>query len=357
MVKNIMKSPGKILVYSYFKYLIGLNMFSLVLKQTGKWAEFKIRKVNKIWELDENEEDKGKMKYLFYTGNEDREIREIYRNVYNSLWHLLPASCDKLVKQLKDQADNNLYGDVVKILMTTRTGAEGLDLKEVRQIHITEAYWQPVLIDQVIGRGVRNKSHLTLPEKDRTVEVFIYMATIPPAMVTKISYPDVRLDTYKYPNPALADKKGKVVTSDEYLYILAERKRIIITEFQRLMKNSAFDCALNYHDNKLNPINQEIVCLDYTTKSRDDYLYAPGIEDTVENIELAQEKVISIPYKTFEYKGTKFFHAIEPNSDGKIFIYDQSIVGRIRLPKPVGELRVINGALKKVFYARKNKKQ
>jgi hypothetical protein len=123
------------------------------------------------------------------------------------------------------------------------------------------------------------------------------------------------------------------------------------------MKNSAFDCALNYHDNKLNPINQEIVCLDYTTKSRDDYLYAPGIEDTVENIELAQEKVISIPYKTFEYKGTKFFHAIEPNSDGKIFIYDQSIVGRIRLPKPVGELRVINGALKKVFYARKNKKQ
>jgi hypothetical protein len=218
MVKNIMKSPGKILVYSYFKYLIGLNMFSLVLKQTGKWAEFKIRKVNKIWELDENEEDKGKMKYLFYTGNEDREIREIYRNVYNSLWHLLPASCDKLVKQLKDKNENNLYGDVVKILMTTRTGAEGLDLKEVRQIHITEPYWQPVLIDQVIGRGVRNKSHLTLPEKDRTVEVFIYMATIPPAMVTKISYPDVRLDTYKYPNPALADKKGKVVTSDEYLY-------------------------------------------------------------------------------------------------------------------------------------------
>jgi hypothetical protein len=93
---------------------------------------------------------------------------------------------------------------------------------------------------------------LKLPSSERDVEVFIYLATLTPQLVSKISYPDVRLDTYKYSNPALPEKKGKVVTSDEHLYLLADRKRSIITEFQKLMKESAFDCTLNYHDNKLN---------------------------------------------------------------------------------------------------------
>jgi hypothetical protein len=266
---------------------------------------------------------------------------------------LLPASCDKLVRQLKGQSANNYYGEVVKMLMTTRAGAEGLDLREVRQIHIMEPYWQPVLIDQVIGRGVRNESHLKLPEKDRNVEVFIYMATITPTMVSKISYTDVRMDTYKYPNPALADKKGRVVTSDEYLYILAERKKLIINEFQKLMKDSAFDCALNYRDNKLNPINENIVCLDYATKNRDEYLFTPALEDTMESIDLAQEKIISIPYEKFTYKGKTYYYPKEANAEGKIYIYDESFVGRIRLPKPVGEITSINGKLQKVMYKKK----
>lgn len=353
MIRNIAKSGGKILVYSYFKVLIGLNTFSYALMQTGKWAEFKIKKVKNEWELDENENDTGKMKFLFYTGNEDNDVREIYRNVYNSTWDLLPASCDKLVRQLKEQSTNNYYGEVVKMLMTTRAGAEGLDLREVRQIHIMEPYWQPVLIDQVIGRGVRNESHLKLPEQDRNVEVFIYMATITPTMVSKISYTDVRMDTYKYSNPALADKKGRVVSSDEYLYILAERKKLIINEFQKLMKDSAFDCALNYHDNKLNPINENIICLDYATKNRDEYLFTPALEDTLESIDLAQEKIVSIPYEIFTYKGKKYYYPKEANVEGKIYIYDESFIGRIRLPKPVGEIKSINGKLQKVMYKKK----
>jgi hypothetical protein len=388
MIKNIQKSPGKILVYSYFRYLIGLNTFSYALMQTGEWEPFKVRKVNKQWELDDGSDGDGdgdgdngdngdngekgahkkhtlkgknkgankrKRKFLFYTGNEDREIREIYRNVYNSLWDQLPASCEKLVQQLKEIADSNHYGEVVQMLMTTRTGAEGLDLKEVRQIHIMEPYWQPVLIDQVIGRGVRNESHLKLPVIDRNVEVFLYMATITPLQVSKISYPDVRLDTYKYPNPALADKKNKVVTSDEYLYILAERKKIVINEFQKLMKESAFDCALNYHDNKMNPANEGLVCLDYATQNRADYLFTPDIDDTVESIDLAQEKIVSTTFKTVAIKGVMYYYPVEANSDGKTFIYDKNIVGRVRLPKPVGEIRIINDEMKKVFYKKKSK--
>ena len=62
-----------------------------------------------------------------------------------------------------------------KILLTTKTGVEGIDLKNVRQVHVVEPYWNPVRIKQVKGRAVRVGSHLQLPPKDRTVDIFFYL--------------------------------------------------------------------------------------------------------------------------------------------------------------------------------------
>ena len=367
MINNIQKEHGKKLVYSFFLNLIGLRMFSYALMQTGDWAEFRIKKSSSkggkatkndtVWELDENEDEKGKKKYIFYTGGRDKDESEILRNIYNSMWDKLPPSCSKLLEQIKEIHENNYYGEVINMLMTTRTGAEGLDLKEVRYIHITESYWQNVLIDQIIGRGVRNESHLRLPPKDRTVEVFIYMATITPNLVRNITHVDVRNDVYKYPNPVLADKAFKVVSSDEYLYLNAERKSVIINEFQKLMKETAFDCALNYRDNSQNPINKGLVCMDYHSKNRDDYIFTPSIDDTVQTIDLAQEKVVVEEYGSFPYNGKVYFYNKTPNKEGKMYIYDESIKGRIRLPKAVGEVRISNGKKQYVFFAKNKDKK
>ena len=366
MITNIQKERGKQLVYSYFRNLIGLRIFSYALIQTGDWAEFRIKKSSStggkatkrdtVWELDERDDEKGKKKYIFYTGLEGKEEREIYRNVYNSTWNELPQSCNKLVEQIKMINNNNYYGEVIKMIMTTKTGAEGLDLKEVRYIHISESYWQNVLINQIIGRGVRNESHLNLPLKDRTVEVFIYMATITPNLARNITHIDVRNDTYKYPNPVLADKANKIVSSDEYLYLSSERKSVIINEFQKLMKETAFDCALNYRDNIQNPINKKLICMDYPSKNRDDYLFTPTIEDTVENLDLGQQKIVVEQYASFKNlkTGIVYYYNTTPNSAGKMYIYDESVKGRIRLPNPVGEVKITNGKKQFVFF--KNKK-
>ena len=216
-----------------------------------------------------------------------------------------------------------------------------------------EPHWQNALLDQIIGRGVRNGSHLTLPEKHRTVEAFIYMATFTPALVRKISYVDVRNDVYKYPNPAFPDKANKVVSSDEHLFLTAERKRYIINEFQRLMKESAFDCALNYRENKLNPDYKGITCMDYSTRNRDDYLSTPMLED--EGLEIAPERVVSVKYETFKYKDKTYYIETVPNAMGKMYIYDENLVGRVRIPKPVGEVLIKNGKRQFAFYAKKAK--
>ena len=360
MIKNIKKEEGKIFVYSNFISLIGLNFFSFALIQTGMWAPFRIKKEKSkngwIWILDEHEDEKHKHKYIFYAGGVDKTTREIYRNIYNSDWDKLDTTCSKLVKQLKEKHENNYYGEIIKMIMTTKTGAEGLDLKEVRYIHILEPYWQPVLITQIIGRGVRNKSHLRLAPKDRTVEVFIYMATIPADLVKLITHIDVRNDIYKYSNPALSDKAFKVVSSDEYLYMIAERKKHIVNIFQKLMKETAFDCTLNYSKNILNPKNKGIICMDYNTKKRDEYIYTPSIDDTVETIDLAQEKIV-VDYYDKRIINDKIYYIEKVyNALGKMYIYDSTLANKVRLPKPVGEIKIIDGKRKLAFYKKKNKK-
>ena len=180
------------------------------------------------------------------------------------------------------------------------------------------------------------------------------MATIPPNLVRKISYIDVRNDTYKYPNPVLADKVNKVVSSDEYLYLTAERKKYIVNEFQKLMKESAFDCVLNYKENKLNPENKSLVCMDYNTKNRDDYIDTPNIEDSIEGYEMAQDKIVITQYGRLQTKDGKiFYYDLKPNSTGKLYIYGEELANRNRLPKPIGEVKIINGARKYIFKKKK----
>jgi len=361
IIKNIQKQDGKLFVYSNFLTLVGLNVFSLALIQTGMWAPFRIKKEKKeksgkdyIWVLDENEDEKHKHKFIFYTGNEDTTTREIYRNIYNSDFDKLDTSCVKLVEQIRAKNANNYYGEIIKMLMTTKTGAEGLDLKEVRFIHILEPYWQPVLMTQIIGRGVRNKSHLMLTPKDRNVEVFIYMATITPDLVKTITHTDVRTDIYKYSNPALPNKAFKVVSSDEHLYMIAERKKQIVNEFQKMMKETAFDCTLNYSKNMLNPINKGLICMDYSTKNRDEYIYTPSMEDTIETIDLSQEKIVVDYYDARIVNGKTYYCEKVMNSMGKMYIYDDTLPKKVRLPKPVGEIKIIDGKRKLAFYKKKS---
>ena len=359
MIKNIQKEDGKIFVYSNFISLVGLNFFSFALIQTGSWAPFRIKKEKTasglMWVLDEREDEKDKHKFIFYAGTVDKTTREIYRNIYNSDWDKLDTTCSKLVQQLKEKHQNNYYGEVIKMILTTKTGAEGLDLKEVRYIHITESYWQPVLITQIIGRGVRNKSHLRLAPKDRNVEIFIYMATIPSDMVKLITHPNVRSDIYKYSNPALADKAFRVVTSDEHLYMLAERKKQIVNAFQKLMKETAFDCSLNYSKNMLNPNNKGLICMDYNTKNREEYIYTPGIDDTIETIDLSQEKIVVDYYDKRSVDGKTYYCEKVMNSFGKMYIYDDTLPDKVRLPKPVGEIKIMDGKRKLAFYKKKQR--
>ena len=160
------------LLYSQFKTLEGIGIFKLVLKQNN-FVEFKLKKNDKgEYILNIGEENMGKPMYAAYTGSETPEEREIIKNVLNSNWKLVPSS---IVKSIETLAPNNFYGQIIKVLMITSSGAEGISLKNVRYVHITEPYWHPVRIHQVIGRARRICSHSDLPKELQTVNVFLYL--------------------------------------------------------------------------------------------------------------------------------------------------------------------------------------
>jgi hypothetical protein len=180
MLENIQdpQHEGLNLIYSQFRTLEGIGIFSLVLEANG-FARFKIRKNDSgNWMCDISDEDQGKPMFALYTGTETDEEREIIRNVFNSTWDYIPVT---MREQLAPKSANNFMGQIIKVLMITASGAEGISLRNVRYVHIMEPYWHPVRIEQVIGRARRICSHNDLKEERlRTVNVMLYVMSFTP---------------------------------------------------------------------------------------------------------------------------------------------------------------------------------
>ena len=360
IIKNIKKSPGSCFLYSQFINVVGLKLFGMVLEAQGNYCPFRLVKVGAKYRLDKTMYERGidvkdLNTYIIYAGDTtDKELKEIYRLIFNSDYENLPNSCNYLVKELDKLygKERNKYGNIVKIFMTTRTGAEGISLYNVRQVHIMEPYWQPVLIDQVIGRALRMGSHKMLPLNERNVEVYVYMACFAQEQIKELSMTTLKKDIGPY-NDGL-NKKGKLITSDEFLYIISAHKKAIISEMNVLIMGSAFDCTLNYSDN----IKKEkgISCIDYNTKDRDDYLYPPNIEDTIDEIEIQQEYVMKINYIKIAFpKGSTNYYYIaqNPPPGGKRYIYNEDILSKVGAA-PIGEIGIKDG--KKLFKLYKKKR-
>lgn len=255
MLENIQKSPGSIFIYSQFRSLEGIEILSVVLNANG-FAPFKIKKnEDKEWEIDENPADAGKPKYAFYTGTEDEEMKLIIKNIFNNYLHKVSPS----IRDYMTKKGGNLYGNVIKVLLATSSAAEGIHLENVRQVHITEPYWNPVRTDQVMGRAIRINSHVNLPLKDRNVDVFMYLST----------FRKEDLDS-----SFTIRNKDKSLTSDEAIYNIAEKKRKITNSLITLMKEVSIDCTLFAVENE--PLN----CFTFGSETySDSYATVPDIND------------------------------------------------------------------------------
>jgi hypothetical protein len=234
MLKIIKKSRGIIFIYTQY-IPVGAIPISLMLEQNGyqphagatllDYRPTKAKKTKPQCYLCDKEpgnkiHSKGhpdfhewkQARYIVFTGTLNKDNK------------------DAIIQKIVNSSDN-LYGSEIKIIIGTQVLSEGIDFKNIRQIHVLEPWYNMSRIQQVIGRGIRHCSHLLLPPEERNVEIFLYVASH---------------------SKKIEDKKNKyfeIETINERDYRIAEDKDIKIKIVERIMKESAIDCNLNIETN------------------------------------------------------------------------------------------------------------
>jgi len=269
MLENITEPQhyGLHLVYSQFRTIEGIGLFAMVLEANG-FARFKIRKNDSsAWVLDVSDADQGKPMYALYTGTESDEEREIIRNVFNSTWDYIPVT---LKQQLMPKSANNFMGEIVKVLMITASGAEGISLRNVRYVHIMEPYWQPVRIEQVIGRARRICSHNDLKdEKLRSVYVMMYIMRFTPEQMADDASMELRLNDVSKLNAQ------KPITTDQALFEISTIKEEINSQLLMAIKEASIDCAVHRDKNS----KEKLKCFTFGSVMSNKFSYPPSVDN------------------------------------------------------------------------------
>lgn len=214
--ENIKNSDGIILIYS--QYIdSGLVPIALALEELG----FKKYNGKNLFASCD------KYPPVHYKTLEPLKKQEIKENAR----YMMITANNKLspnnAKEISDAcSEKNVDGSLIKVILISQAGSEGIDLKCVRQIHILEPWYNLSRIDQIIGRGVRNLSHKLLEYEHRNVEIFMH--------------------------GTIFAQQSKTESVDLYLYRFSEKKAIDIGKITRILKENAVDCIINSEQNNFN---------------------------------------------------------------------------------------------------------
>ena len=210
------KAKGIIFIYSDYIYS-GVLPIALALEHIGfekyggkglldypEWKKnsenTKSEPIDFEWNIRENKTTPifNRARYIILSGNKQ-----------------LSPNNDKEIEAVKNSSNSN--GENIKIILGTSVTSEGIDFKNIREIHVLDPWYHLYKIEQIIGRGIRFCSHIERPEKERNVTVFLHTAGI-------------------------SKEKESIDTNT---YRIAEQKASQIGQIEMILKNNAIDCYLN----------------------------------------------------------------------------------------------------------------
>jgi superfamily II DNA or RNA helicase len=222
--------------------------------------------------------------------------------------------------------DDNKYGELISVLLISKSGVEGLDLKNIRSVHIMEPYWNFSLIQQVIARGVRYKSHIALPDEERNVQTYIYLS----------DYNKDFLENEKNKLKEKQKKSNKKVegiefTTDINMFKSCIKRQELIYKFLKLIASTSIECP------EFNKQSLNFDC--FTCISNDKQLF---YEDIHQDMELSNPCIKSKKIKAEEViiNGNKYYYTkvgdeisvfkYNEGMGGYQQIYDENIIEKIK---------------------------
>ena len=191
VLERVMKSTGRVFIYTGF-IDSGIIPIAFALEMNG----YRRYGPNIAPILENKYKDQTyRGDYIIYTGTQSQSM---------------------YAKDYLDKGSDMIKETNVKVFIGTSKASQGLNLFGYREVHIIDPWHNINLIEQSIGRAIRNGSHLHLPPQERNVTVYQYATT-------------------------MGDKES----FDLKIYKICENKAVKAGIIEKILKENAFDCELN----------------------------------------------------------------------------------------------------------------
>jgi hypothetical protein len=248
IIERVRKQMGKVVIYSDFKITEGVGHIAMALDVQGyKEAIVTYHAATRTYDTNITKDDVAKPKYFRFRNRKDNPGVQVLMDLFNNEIGSVPDNIKAAFGIPSTAGANNLHGEFLKVILITRAAAEGISLKQVREVHVTEVFWNEARIQQVIGRAVRAGSHTDLPDAEQNVTVYRYIVEFSEDQ-TKNMPSLLKNDIARSAN-SNSKKTPRYMTTDVYMQEHAAAKYVAVTSMQNLMKGAATDCSLmrKYH--------------------------------------------------------------------------------------------------------------
>lgn len=274
IIKSIHNSNGIVFIYTNWIYS-GIIPLILALEQNG-YIKYDNKKFLKT---------KDKIEPISYFGKTFEQCNQSEKEKFKpAKYMVITGGQDNLSNQLEKELkiathSNNYEGKNIKIIIGSTVASEGLDFKNIRSIHILEPWHNLNKLEQVIGRGIRNCSHLDWKEpKERNVTVYLH--------TTKLLEENETIDTS--------------------LYRYSENKSVNIGIVETILKNNAIDKFFFKNTNKINEKDIETMKIKPAYRTSKEFPYRANDKDYSRVCSFLKCEEYSIPSKKIKINADTF---------------------------------------------------
>lgn len=240
IIFNICKSKGPVLIYSNYVLIEGIDMLKVYLK------------------------------YFGFSSFQDKNSKDYFR--YGEFHNGISRDVRKETIKIETDKDN-VYGKLIKIVLFSPAGAEGISLESIRQVHLMEPYWHEVRMIQMIGRAIRQCSHKYLPINERHVDIFRYRS-----VKNNIKTVEVIEGQTSKKHDIIIENQEELRTVDFEIEDLAKSKNNLIQTFLDAVKEVAIDCELFKAHNMM---GNKYRCFKFNEVSLFDKHIGPAYKDDI----------------------------------------------------------------------------
>ena len=209
---------------------------------------------------------------------------------------------EELIKKARNTFNSakNSDGSLLKVILGTRSVMEGVSFKNVRQVHITDPWWNESRIEQILARASRYCSHSGLEKEEQYVDIFRHYSV----------YPGDGIDEEAAKKIGGNYKGFAEFSIEEKMVNSSLKKYSINNELEQIIKSASIDCNINKNGNIIrleeycNPVGMGMYQIYYKNPSNGRMYIRDGIPDTL-SFEQIKNREYSFPRKDLPLRFTE----------------------------------------------------